>query len=230
MKGYSQFCPVAKGAEIFNERWTPLIIRELMCGSTRFNDLKRGNPMMSQSLLSQRLKFLQQAGVIEKKISKGETPEYFLTAAGLDLGEIVVRLGLWGIEHARSRLTRADYDPQLLMWDIRRRIDVSEFPDRRIVISFMFEDMPSNKRAYWLIIEHGEADLCMKYPGFEADLAFVTTSKVMADIWMNYSTMRKEIRKKALKLSGAAGLKSSIDEWFTYSFFSSPDSLREELS
>jgi DNA-binding HxlR family transcriptional regulator len=230
MKGYSQFCPVAKGAEIFNERWTPLIIRELMCGSTRFNDLKRGNPMMSPSLLSQRLKFVEQAGVIEKKLSKGEAPEYFLTSAGQDLGEIVVRLGLWGIEHARSRLTREDYDPQLLMWDIRRRIDVSEFPDRRIVISFMFQDMPSNKRAYWLIVEHGEADLCMKYPGFEADLAFVTTSKVMADIWMNYSTMQKEIRKKALTLSGAASLKSSIDDWFSYSFFSSPDSLREELS
>ena len=116
------------------------------------------------------------------------------------------------------------------MWDIRRRIDVSEFPQRRIVISFMFRDMPSNKRAYWLIVEHGVADLCMKYPGFEPDLAFVTTSKAMADIWMNYSTMQKEIRNKTLKITGAAGLKSNIDDWFSYSFFSSPDTLREELS
>ena len=100
MKGYSQFCPVAKGAEVFNERWTPLIIRELMCGSTRFNDLKRGNPMMSPSLLSQRLKFLEQAGVVEKIVSD-EGTEYRLTKSGQDLGDIVVRLGLWGLKWAR---------------------------------------------------------------------------------------------------------------------------------
>ena len=148
MKGYSQFCPVAKGAEIFNERWTPLIIREMMCGSKRFNELKHGNPLMSPSLLSQRLKFLEQAGVVEKRQGKGESAEYFLTQAGKDLGEVVVRLGLWGQKWARSRLTKDDYDPQLLMWDLRRRIDVSDFPQRRVVISFMFQDMPSRNRSW----------------------------------------------------------------------------------
>lgn len=230
MKGYSQFCPVAKGAEIFNERWTPLIIREMMCGSRRFNDFKRGNPMMSPSLLSQRLKFLEEAGVIEKKFSKGESAEYFLTKSGEDLGEIVVRLGLWGIKWAKSRLTREDYDPQLLMWDVRRRIDVSGFPERRVVISFMFQDMPSNRRAYWLVVDHGEVDLCVKYPGFDVDLAFVTTSKVMADIWMGYSTVKKEIRNKKLALTGSSGLKTSLDDWFSYSLFSNPQALKDSLS
>lgn len=230
MKGYSQFCPVAKGAEIFNERWTPLIIREMMCGSKRFNDFKRGNPMMSPSLLSQRLKFLEEAGVIERKASKGEAAEYFLTGSGEDLGEIVVRLGLWGIKWAKSRLTREDYDPQLLMWDVRRRIDVSGFPDRRVVISFMFQDMPSNRRAYWLVVDRGEVDLCVKYPGFDVDLAFVTTSKVMADIWMGYSTVKKEIRNKSLALTGSSGLKTSLDDWFSYSLFSNPRALEDSLS
>ena len=230
MKGYSQFCPVAKGAEIFNERWTPLIIREMMCGSKRFNDFKRGNPMMSPSLLSQRLKFLEEAGVIERKTSKGEAVEYFLTQSGEDLGEIVARLGLWGLKWARSRLTREDYDPQLLMWDVRRRIDVSGFPQRRVVISFMFQDMPSNKRAYWLVVDRGEVDLCVKYPGFDVDLAFVTTSKVMADIWMGYSTVKKEIRNKSLALSGSSGLKTSLDDWFSYSLFSNPRALKDSLS
>ncbi len=230
MKGYSQFCPVAKGAEIFNERWTPLIIREMMCGSKRFNDFKRGNPMMSPSLLSQRLKFLEEAGVIERKSSKGESAEYFLTKSGEDLGEIVARLGLWGLKWARSRLTREDYDPQLLMWDVRRRIDVSGFPERRVVISFMFRDMPSNRRAYWLVVDRGEVDLCVKYPGFDVDLAFVTTSKVMADIWMGYSTVKKEIRNKALALSGSTGLKTSLDDWFSYSLFSNPQALEDSLS
>ena len=230
MKGYSQFCPVAKGAEIFNERWTPLIIREMMCGSRRFNDLKRGNPMMSPSLLSQRLKFLEEAGVVEKKVGKGESVEYSLTESGRDLGEVVTRLGLWGLKWARSRLTEDDYDPQLLMWDIRRRIDTSAFPARRVVISFMFRDMPSNRRAYWLVVDRGEVDLCIKFPGFDIDLAFITTSKTMADIWMGYSTLKKEIRNGTLTLEGGGGLKKNIDGWFSYSLFSNPEALRESLS
>ena len=229
MKGYSQFCPVAKGAEVFNERWTPLIIREMMCGSTRFNDLKRGNPMMSPSLLSQRLKFLEQAGVVEKIVSD-EGTEYVLTKSGQDLGDIVVRLGLWGLEWARSRLTEEDYDPQLLMWDIRRRIDVSGFPDTRVVIGFMFLDMPPKKRAYWLIVDRREVDLCIKYPGFENDLEFVTTSKTMADIWMGYTTMKQAIRDKRLELRGLKGLKSTIDDWFSYSLFANPDALQDSLA
>jgi DNA-binding HxlR family transcriptional regulator len=230
MKGYGQFCPVAKGAEVFNERWTPLIIREMMCGSRRFNDFKRGNPMMSPSILSQRLKFLVEAGVIEKKTSKVESAEYLLTRSGRDLGEIVARLGLWGLKWARSRLTSDDYDPQLLMWDIRRRIDVSGFPDRRVVINFMFQDMPSSKRAYWLVVDRGEVDLCIKFPGFDVDLTFVTTSKAMADIWMGYSTMKKEIRNKRLVMKGDRDLKTSVDDWFNYSLFHNPQALEDSLS
>ena len=230
MKGYNQFCPVAKGAEIFNERWIPLIIREMMCGSRRFNDLKRGNPMMSPSLLSQRLKFLEQAGVVEKKIGKGESAEYSLTESGRDLGEVVTRLGLWGLKWARSRLTKDDYDPQLLMWDIRRRIDTSAFPAERVVMSFMFRDMPASRRAYWLIVDDGEVDLCIKFPGFDVDLAFITTSKTMADIWMGHTTIRKEIRNGNLSLEGGKALKKNIDDWFTYSVFSDPEALRASLS
>jgi len=230
MKGYNQFCPVAKGAEIFNERWTPLIIREMMCGSRRFNDLKRGNPMMSPSLLSQRLKFLEQAGVVEKKIGKGESAEYSLTESGRDLGEVVTRLGLWGLKWARSRLTKDDYDPQLLMWDIRRRIDTSAFPAERVVMSFMFRDMPASRRAYWLIVDYGDVDLCIKFPGFDVDLAFITTSKTMADIWMGHTTIRKEIRNGNLSLEGGKALKKNIDDWFTYSVFSDPEALRASLS
>lgn len=229
MKGYNQFCPIAKGAEVFNERWTPLIIREMLCGSKRFNELKRGNPMMSPSLLSQRLKFLEQAGVIEKRIRKGESSEYFLTQAGKELGDVVSRLGLWGLKWARSRLTPEDYDPQLLMWDMRRRIDVSGFPEGRVVISFMFQDMPSSKRAFWLIVDRGDVDLCVKYPGFDVDLAFMTTSKVMADIWMGHITVKKALRDKSLTINGLAELRRGIDDWFSYSLFSNPEEFRKSL-
>jgi DNA-binding HxlR family transcriptional regulator len=230
MKGYSQFCPVAKGAEIFNERWTPLILREMMCGSRRFNDLRRGNPMMSPSLLSQRLKFLEQAGVVEKKTGKDDSVEYALTESGRDLGEVVTRLGLWGLKWARSRLTEDDYDPQLLMWNVRRRIDTSGFPPGRVVLSFMFRDMPSNRRAYWLVVDNGDVDLCIKFPGFDVDLAFITTSKTMADIWMGYTTIRNETRNGNLTLEGSRDLKRNIDDWFTCSVFSDPGALRESLS
>lgn len=230
MKGYNQFCPVAKGAEIFNERWTPLIIREMMCGSRRFNDLRRGNPMMSPSLLSQRLKFLEEAGVVEKIVRKGEAAEYALTESGQDLGEVVTRLGLWGLKWARSRLTPDDYDPNLLMWDIRRRIDASAFPATRVVISFMFRDMPSSRRAYWLVVENGEVDLCMKFPGFDVDLAFITSARVMADIWMGHTTIRKENRNGNLVLEGGREFKKNIDAWFTRSVFSDPEALRASLS
>jgi DNA-binding HxlR family transcriptional regulator len=229
MKGYNQFCPIAKGAEVFNERWTPLIIREMLCGSKRFNELKRGNPMMSPSLLSQRLKFLEQAGVIEKRIRKGESSEYFLTQAGKDLGDVVSRLGLWGLKWARSRLTPEDYDPQLLMWDMRRRIEVSGFPEGRVGISFMFQDMPSSKRAFWLIVDRGDVDLCVKYPGFDVDLAFMTTSKVMADIWMGHITVKKALRDKSLTINGLAELRRGIDDWFSYSLFSNPEEFRKSL-
>jgi DNA-binding HxlR family transcriptional regulator len=228
MKGYSQFCPVAKGAEIFNERWTPLIIRELMCGSTHFNELKRGNPMMSPSLLSQRLKSLEDAGVIEKTVSsdKGST-EYCLTEAGEDLGKLVINLGQWGMKWARSRLTADDYDPTLLMWDIRRRLEVEKFPPERTVISFFFLDMPSKKRAWWLVIEHGEVDLCLKNPGFDVDLEFRTRSKSLADVWMGYSTFSKEVRNKTLSITGSRELKNSLDDWFGFSTFTDEQLLAE---
>ena len=230
MKGYNQFCPVAKGAEVFNERWTPMIIREMMCGSRRFNDLRRGNPMMSPSLLSQRLKFLEEAGVVEKITRKGESAEYALTESGRDLGEVVTRLGLWGLKWARSRLTPDDYDPNLLMWDIRRRIDTSVFPAQRLVIHFMFRDMPSSRRAYWLVVDDGDVDLCMKFPGFDVDLTFITTSRVMADIWMGYTTIRKAVRNGTLTLEGDRAMKRNIDDWFGYSVFHDPEALQASLS
>jgi hypothetical protein len=116
------------------------------------------------------------------------------------------------------------------MWDIRRRIDVSGFPDRRVVINFMFQDMPSSKRAYWLVVDRGEVDLCIKFPGFDVDLTFVTTSKAMADIWMGYSTMKKEIRNKRLVMKGDRDLKTSVDDWFNYSLFHNPQALEDSLS
>ena len=137
MKGYGQFCPVAKGAEVFAERWTPLVLRELLCGSTHFSDLHRGVPLMSRSLLSLRLKQLEQIGVVERKHGP-QGPQYHLTPAGRDFAPIVRRLGEWGQRWFRSRYVRDELDVTLLMWDMRRCIKVDAFPAGRTCVQRFF--------------------------------------------------------------------------------------------
>jgi DNA-binding HxlR family transcriptional regulator len=231
MKGYGQFCPVAKASEVFSERWTPLVIRELMCGSHRFSELRKGNPLMSPTILSQRLKSLEDAGVVEKRKSKKTDGEgYHLTRAGKELGQVVVSLGIWGDKWARSQLKDDDYDPSLLMWDVRRRMVPDAFPPGRTVIHFQFLDMPSKKRAWWLKVEEGDVDLCLKDPGFEIDLVFRTTAKVMVEIWNGYTTVDAQLRNKSLTISGSRNLKNSINHWLGFSVFKDPQKLIEATS
>ncbi len=221
MKGYGQFCPVAKGAEIFGERWTPLVVRELMSGSHRFNELRRGNPLMSPSMLSQRLKTLEAAGVVERRPAAdgSDNVEYHLTPAGEDLGPIVMQLGLWGQRWARSRLTPEDYDPALLMWDLRRRVDVGQFPERRTVVFFEFLDAPRKTRYWWLIVADGAADLCMKNPGHEIDLHVRSKVETLCEIWMGNSTVRRALASGDLQLHGEQSLERGFERWLGYSVF-----------
>jgi len=221
MKGYGQFCPVAKGAEIFGERWTPLIVRELMSGSHRFNELRRGNPLMSPSMLSQRLKTLESVGVIERRTAAdgSDNVEYYLTPAGEDLGPIVMQLGVWGQRWARAQLTPEDYDPALLMWDMRRRIDIDQFPQGRTVVFFEFLDAPRKTRFWWMVVSDGEADLCMKNPGHEVDLHVRSKIETMCQIWMGNDTVRRGAASGELQLHGSQELKRSLERWLGYSVF-----------
>jgi DNA-binding HxlR family transcriptional regulator len=172
MSGYGQFCPVAKASEVLAERWTPLVVRELLCGSHRFNELQRGVPLMSRSLLVKRLRDLELAGVIERRPSgDGRGSEYHLTEAGEELRPIIMGLGAWGQRWARSDLSRADLDPRLLMWDMQRNIDTDALPSRRVVVRFRFTDAaPGLPRVTWLILDRDQVDVCYKDPGFEIDL------------------------------------------------------------
>ena len=165
MTGYGQFCPIAKAAQILAERWTPLVLRELICGSTRFNDLRRGVPLMSSSLLSQRLKFLEREGVIERwPAAAGHGFEYHLTAAGRELEPMIMLMGEWGARWVRSQLAPEDLDVTLLMWDMRRKVRPEQFPARRVVVAFEFSDVPQSKRRWWLVSEGKKADLCVTDP------------------------------------------------------------------
>jgi DNA-binding HxlR family transcriptional regulator len=212
MKGYGQFCPVAKATEVLGEKWTPLIIRELITDEQSFNNLRKGVPLMSPSLLSSRLKSLEHAGVIERnKTDKGVI--YSLTDAGKELGPIIERLGIWGQRWVRSDLSKKDLDPSLLMWDAHRRIDTSYFPDERTVLRFEFVDYPSKFRLWWLVVTNDEVDICLKDPGHEVNLFIQGTLKTMTQIWIGDLSLNKARRDKLLHLAGDAALRKSMSSW-----------------
>jgi DNA-binding HxlR family transcriptional regulator len=222
MKGYGQFCPVSKAAEILNERWTILIIRELLLGSRRFNDLRRGVPLMSPSLLSQRLKDLQAHGVIERRRrSHARGGEYVLTQAGEELRPIVMSFGEWGQRWVRSQLREDDLDAGLLMWDIRRTIDAAVFPPQRTTVEFDFSDAPKGERQWWLVVEGGEVELCFDDPGFPVDLYLRTGLQTMTRIWMGDITIAEARRRDLIELHGSRGIIQAMPRWLTRSPFAS---------
>ena len=175
MQGYGQFCPVAKATEILGERWTPLIIRELLVDPQSFNTLRKGVPLMSPSLLSSRLKTLEAAGIISRD-KTGRGVIYTLTDAGEELRPIVEQLGVWGQRWARSDMSKKDLDPSLLMWDMHRNIDTAYFGDDRKVLRFEYVDYPVKMRLWWLIVTGTNVDICLKDPGHDVDL-FIQTRR-----------------------------------------------------
>lgn len=220
-KSYGQFCPVARAAEIFAERWTPLVLRELMCGSHRFSDLARGVPLMSPSLLSQRLRELTDAGIIERRsVTAGRGYEYHLTRAGEALRPVVEGLGLWGYQYLRNDLSKAELDPAYLMWDVRRCLDVSAFdPAARIVVRFDLGGAPAKKRRWWLVVFGGAVDLCLKPPGHEVDLHVAAPLRTLVDVWLGTVDLRQAIRAGEIALEGPRKLVRSFPSWFGPSLF-----------
>src|SRR5258708_7206451 len=171
---YGQFCPVAMAAEIFCSRWTALILREMVVGTRRFNDIRRGGPRMSPTLLSKRLVEMREAGIVREVLSPKGGKEYKLTEAGEDLKPIVMALGFWGQRWVESKLSLKNLDPSLLMWDMRRWLDPKPLPKKRCTIAYHFPEIEPARQKYWLVIEpDGKVDLCNSDPGFEVDL-FVT--------------------------------------------------------
>ncbi len=169
MKHYGQFCPLAQAAQLLCERWTLIVVRELVAGSTRFTELKHGVPTMSPTLLSTRLRQLVDAGVVERHGEKGQY-RYELTAAGRELKPIVEMMGAWGHRWVRSSLNSQDLDAGLLMWDMRRSVDNLAFPAKRVVVQFEYPDAPRGARHWWIISEPDDTDLCLNDPGHEVDV------------------------------------------------------------
>ncbi len=212
MKTYGQFCPLAQATQLLCERWTLIIVRELIAGSTRFSELQKGVPLMSPTLLSTRLKQLVKYGVIEPGGGKGNH-SYHLTPAGKELRPVVELLGVWGHRWVRSDLNSGDLDAGLLMWDMRRSVDPSQFPDHRVVVQFEYPDAPEGARNWWLVSEGGEIDLCLNDHGYDIDIMITCTLKVMSAIWICETTFNAAAAKGDVVIRGERKLVNKLQEW-----------------
>ena len=221
-RSYNQFCPVAMAAEVLCSRWTVVLLRELLAGSTRFNDLRRGLPRMSPALLSQRLKELEETGVVERRPVPGEPGihEYALTDAGRELQPLVESFGKWGQRWIPSKLSLEQLDANLLMWDMRRGLRFDPPPSRRVVIQFQYPDAPKRERCWWLIVEPDHpVDLCSVDPGHDVDLYVTSPLRTMTAIWMGIETVRKARANESLMLTGDRDLIDTMERWLGLSPF-----------
>ncbi len=212
MKTYGQFCPLAQAAQLLCERWTLIIVRELLAGSSRFNELQKGVPLMSPTLLSTRLKQLIEAGVVDLRGSKGNYT-YSLTSAGLELRPIVELLGAWGHRWSPSNLNKGDLDAGLLMWDMRRTVDPAIFPNHRIVVQFEYPDAPKGARDWWLVSQNGEIDLCLNDPGYDVDIVITCSLKTMTEIWVCQRHFLDAVKQGDIKVIGDPKLTNKLQEW-----------------
>ncbi|HEU5251867.1 MAG TPA: helix-turn-helix domain-containing protein [Solirubrobacterales bacterium] len=223
-ESYGQFCPVAQAAEVLTERWTLLVLRELLMGSTRFNELQRGVPRMSSSLLSKRLREMERSGLITREPLQGERGHaYRLTPAGEALGPLVVQLGNWSREWLKREISEEEADPALLMWDMRRSVKLDRLPGDQVVVFFRYRDAEEGKRAWWLVAEKANADLCFTDPGFGIDLQVDAEARAMAEVWLGQIELGAAMRSNRVRVTGPDHLVRSLPDWLGYSTFAYED-------
>lgn len=219
--GYGQFCPVSMGAEIFANRWTPLVLRELLMGSTRFSELQKGVPLMSRSLLVQRLRELEHAGLVRTEAqASGRGAEYHLTEAGQALLPVVMALGSWAHRWLQTAIPAENLDPSLLLWDIRRNVDTTAMPSQaRTQVQFELLGVPAPQRLSWLLIEDGEVELCYKWPGFANDLEVLAHLGDLTSIWLGHLRLSTALADGRLRLAGPKKQRDAFRRWFLLSRF-----------
>ena len=220
--GYGQFCPVAVASQVFAERWTPIILRELFAGSEHFNQIHRGIPLISRALLARRLRELEAADVIVKEAVPGEKAHrYRLTEAGREFRPVIEALGTWG-QRWTVRVQRENLDAGFLMWNIRRRIARELLPQRRVVVCFRFSRVPQTYRgpqAFWLVLESAEVQLCVEDPGYEADMHVDADLATMTAVWLGDTSFEAASVSGAIRLSGPRALTRAFPSWLMLSHF-----------
>ncbi len=217
---YHQFCPVAKAMELLDERWTLLIVRELIAGSQRFNDVRRGVPRMSPTLLSKRLGQLVRAGVVDRR-DEGDEVRYVLTPAGRDLRPVVEALGAWGTRWI-GEIGDEDLDPKLLLWDMHRNIDHDAVPPGRTVIKFQFADVPASARDWWLVITPQDTDVCDADPGYPVAVTATGSLRRLVQVWRGDLTWDAAMASGDVRIDGPEALRRAVPRWFTLSVFAAP--------
>jgi DNA-binding HxlR family transcriptional regulator len=218
MKGYGQFCPVAKAAEIFCERWTALILRDLAAGSSRFGELRRGVPLMSPTLLSRRLKQLEAEGVIERRTVRGRRgATYHLTPAGTEFAPLVEALGVWGQRWSRRQLSEGEIDLGLLIWNLERSVNPEAFGADRTVVGLEFKDQPAGKRSWWFINRPDGCELCLEDPGFGVDLYLTCSLPDMIYIVRGDLSLAHALDKGRLEVIGSQRMRRRLAAWLNLS-------------
>lgn len=215
---YGQYCPVARAAEVIAERWTPLVVRELLCGSRRFSELQRGLPLMSKSVLMQRLRGLERNGVVTSRVqTSGRGRRYELTPAGEDLAPIIELFGRWGHRWVRKPVSRGELDAGLLLWDMARSTKQSALPQRRTVVRVDLKGVPREPRgraAYWILLDRGDSHMCFEPPAPEADLDVEAELAALTDYWLGHTTLAREIVAGRIRLRGPRELVRAFPAWF----------------
>jgi DNA-binding HxlR family transcriptional regulator len=221
--GFGQFCPIAMACEVFAERWTPIILRELLSGSHRFNEIHRCIPLISRPLLVRRLRELEAAGVlVSKPVAKGRGREYHLTDAGEEFRAAIQALGTWG-QRWTLRVQPRNLDAGLLMWNVRRRIAIDRLPAHRVVAQFDFSGVPGTYRGprrFWLLLERTGVELCIKDPGHEVQLYVDADLAALAKVWLGDLKLAEAVRAKQIRIAGAPALVRQFPSWLLLSPFS----------
>jgi DNA-binding HxlR family transcriptional regulator len=213
MTNYGQFCPVAKATEVVGERWTLLILRELMLGTCRFYDFQRALSRITPTLLNQRLKSLEARGIIVKKKKPGQQGyEYRLTASGKELAPLVETLAVWGMRWARGQMTDAELDVEFLMWDLQRRLQTEHLPGGETVICFIFAELGSFKN-WWMVVNDDNVDLCTQDPGRDVDIYINSTVRALAEVWKGDVSLKEAMKNGGIKTHGVRVLERSIQNW-----------------
>jgi len=213
MYEYGQYCPVARATEILADRWTPLIIRELLAGIRHFNDLDRGLPGISRALLVDRLRRLERTKLLERRTSAdGRVTEYHLTAAGRQLQSVIDVLGRWGARWAFGDPRETELDPIVLLWWMRRRVCMERIPRRRIVIQFDFRG--GRQQSYWLLIEPPDVSVCLKDPGFDIDVLVTADILTFYRVWLGRAALEDALRKNQVRLDGSPADIRPFPRWF----------------
>jgi DNA-binding HxlR family transcriptional regulator len=227
MKSYGQFCPVAKAAELFCERWTALIIRNLAAGATRFAHIRRGVPLASPTILSRRLKELEKEGVVERRrLASGRGWSYHLTRSGEEFRPLVEALGVWGQRWSRRELAKHEVSLTLLLWALEMSVRPAVFKGRRCTVKLTFTDQPPQCRDWWFVNEGGRVQLCFEDPGFDVDLYMIAALPDLIRVYRGDLTLNRAIALNRLKVHGIGWARRSLSRWLVPSKFAHVKSQR----